>query len=188
MPFIRTGNSHVKYTHSNVQLENTPARAMIFMPSSRDSDRPDSHRLKLLRKLSHGIERLHEMAKRQLLPSSDGERMRCADRVLDLPAVDAAPGEVADLGAGDVRVDLADERGPDLLLGLLRELVKVQRDVDPREEGLVERFDPVRGEEHDPAVVLQVAKAARGVSGGYVVQSWEVTYNTATMALRSRSW
>ena len=137
---------------------NTPGKRQS---NHKNSDRPESHRLKLLRKLGHRIERLHEMAKRELLAPADGERVRGADRVLDLPAVDAPPGEVADLRVGDVRVDLADERGPDLLLGLLRELVKVQRDVDPREEGLVERFDPVRGEEHDAAVVLQVAEAAQ---------------------------
>ena len=87
--------------------------------------------------------------------------MRGPDSVLDLSSVDAASGEVANLVLREVRADLVDERGPDLLLGRLGELVEVERDVDPGEEGFVEGFDAVCGEEHDPAVVFEVAEAVR---------------------------
>lgn len=48
--------------------------------------------------------------------------------------------------------------------GRLGELTKVERDVDAREEGLVEGLHAVGGEEEDAAVVFYVAQAVASPS------------------------
>ena len=76
--------------------------------------------------------------------------------------VDVARRELQDEVLPKVRVGhagLAEERAPDLRLRRRTELPEVQRDVDAREEGLVEGLDAVRREEEDAAVVLDVAQA-----------------------------
>ena len=79
------------------------------------------------------------------LPAAERERRRGAARVLDLPAVEPALGEALRVVAAEA--GLLEERALDARLGRARELAEVERDVDAREEGLVEGRDAVRSEE-----------------------------------------
>jgi hypothetical protein len=84
----------------------------------------------------------------------------CSPRgVLDLPPVHIPPRQVLDLLRREIRTDLFEEGRPDLLLGLLSELLKVKSDVNTGQKGLVECFDSVRGKEHDPTIVFKVTAA-----------------------------
>ena len=103
-----------------------------------------------------------------LLPAARQRRRRPA-RILDLPAIDIALRELLKQIIRHLLVRdpcLAEERAPDLSLRGRREFVEVQRNVDAREERLVEGLDAVRGEEEDAAVVLDVAQAATGTGVG----------------------
>jgi len=120
---------------------------------------PIPHGFELSRELVQRIKSLHEVPEAHRLPSSDSQRMRSPRGVLNLPPVHIPPCQVLNLLRREIRTDLFEERRPDLLLGLLCELLKVKSDVNAGQKGLVECFDSVRGKEHDPAIVFKVTKA-----------------------------
>lgn len=108
------------------------------------------------------------MLDRELLSAAVRERLRGAARVLDLPPIHLARREPRDelrlrvhARRGRRDAGLAEEGAPDLGARGEGELAEVERDVDAREEGGVERGDAVRGEEEDAAIVLDVPKARR---------------------------
>ena len=115
-------------------------------------------RRKLCRELLHRIQRLCQVRYAKRFSTAKREALRGAARVLDLPSVGAALREHGHKYLHICDTSLAKEGAPDLRLRVLGELVKVERDVDAREEGLVEGLDAVRGEEEDAAVVLDVAQ------------------------------
>lgn len=118
--------------------------------------------LEILHEAVHRIQSLLQMNDRQLLSSRKCKGLGRPRRVFDLPSVDVLPRSKT----GDVllvdeveRLDLAQECCPDLLLRLGRKIGEVEGDVDSREEGLVEDFNAVGGEEEDAFVVFNVAQA-----------------------------
>ena len=105
------------------------------------------------------------MAHTQLDALVDSERLRGADAVLDLAAVEHRLGEAIVVGVsegdGADAVELAhalQEHGPDGLAGLVGELGVTEGDVDAGLEGVVEGFDAVGGEEEDALEVLEQAQ------------------------------
>ena len=107
------------------------------------------------------------MLKLDLFSTAEGEGRRGPACVLDLAPIDVALRERRDGLVRKHGADLFEEGSPNGKFCLLGELVEVQGDVDAREEGVVEGLDPVRGQEEDAAVVLDVPEAsvAEPVSG-----------------------
>ena len=88
-------------------------------------------------------------------PFSDG-------RILDLSTVDVALGEflkhvLAELAAADLDAYSLQESAPDLRLRVLGKLLEVQRHMDTRQEGLVERLDSVCGQEENTSVIFDMS-------------------------------
>ena len=134
-----------------------PYTRILYNPKANSSPLPE-----LIRKLIHSIQRLHNMLKlHHSLPLPNRKTMRRPTRILNLPSVNIPLREFLDLLGGDRlgRVDLGDERRPDLFFGFLGELLEVQGDVDAREEGFVKGFDAVCRKEEDAAVVFDVSEA-----------------------------
>ena len=107
------------------------------------------------------------MAKAELLYSGSGQRACRSRGVLDLSSIYVPLRELGELAFRYARTvlrrldanldtDFLQERAPDLQFRAVRELTEVQRDVNAREECLVERLDSVRGQEKNPAVVLKM--------------------------------
>ena len=100
------------------------------------------------------------MLKCYLLSFSRSQRLSCPRRILDLPSINVPHCQLGNL----LRCDRSrstnprDEGVPDLDFGLLRKLVEMEGDVDTREEGFIECFDTIGGEEEDTAVVLDVTE------------------------------
>ena len=150
----------IKCTYSNIYLSIHTHIVTIQSQKTTSSPLPE-----LIRKLIHSIQRLHNMLKlHHPLPLPNRKTMRSPTRILDLPSVNIPLREFLDLLGGDGlgRIDLGDERRPDLFFGFLGELLEVQGDVDAREEGFVEGFDAVRREEEDAAVVFHMSEAIGG--------------------------
>ena len=111
------------------------------------------------------------MGEREMFLPTNRQRIRCPSRILDLPSINILlrkphqplflefrfsvfrPGCYADFDA-----DFGEEGAPDLGFGGLGEFLEVEGDVDTGEEGFVEGFDAVGGEEEDAAVVFDVAE------------------------------
>ena len=81
-----------------------------------------------------------------------------------LASVELPPAEIVQLLRGELGpfsgrrdlVRLPDERGPDLRLCLLAELVVLDTEVDAALDRLVEDGHPVRGQDHDALEVLEL--------------------------------
>ena len=157
MQFVMSAIRSIKCTVFIILSINTHAYCTIKPQKYTSSPLPE-----LIRKLIHSIQRLHNMLKlNHSLPLPNRKTMRSPTRILNLPSVDIPLRKFLDLLGGDGlgRVDLGDERRPDLFFGFLGELLEVQGDVDAREEGFVESFDAVRREEEDAAVVFHMSEA-----------------------------
>ena len=125
--------------------------------------------LKRLRHLQHAL----DMGHAQRLILMHRQSLRRPRQILDLPSIDVPLREVVvvlvlqllDLHALDV-LDLLDEHLPHRLLGLHAQLAVAQAEVDPRNEGFVERLDAVRGKKEDALEILEEAEedADKGVA------------------------
>lgn len=120
--------------------------------------------------LIHSIKRLHEMGERQMLVPANSQRIRSPRRILDLPSINILLRKLyqplflefrlstIQWWYSDFDAYFGEECAPDLGFGGLREFLEVEGDVDTGEEGFVECFDAVGGEEEDAAVVFDVAE------------------------------
>jgi hypothetical protein len=115
-------------------------------------------------KIVHGIKSLQEMSQRQSLLPSVSQRCGCPDGVLNLPTIDISRRKLPNFLGAERHADLGQERVPNLRLGRPIEIVEVKSDVDTRAEGIVDDLDPVRRQEEDATVVLEVTKAEYGES------------------------
>lgn len=157
---VQVANPYILYFRTRLLIPSTS-----FLTLTPSTSLPANSR-KLFRELLHRVQCVRQMLVAQLHTTALSERARRPDGVFDLPPVDLALRELVKEvlpESGRLHTDFTEEGGPDLLARVLGELVEVQRDVDAREEGLVESFNPVGGQEEDAAVVLDVAKAARNV-------------------------
>lgn len=87
------------------------------------------------------------------------QRCGCPDGVLDLPTVDIPRGKLPNFLGVERHTDFSQERIPNLRLGRPVEVVEIKSDVDTRTEGIIDDLNPVRRQEEDTAVVLEVTKA-----------------------------
>ncbi len=123
------------------------------------------------------------MLERKLLSTAHSQRLCCPCRILDLPAIYVPLRQFLDLLRSDIRrrANLADESRPDLYLGLKGQLVEMQRDMDTRQEGLIECLDTIGGQEEDASIVLDMTQAKKTVK--IAVEEREPTELT-----RQRPW
>ena len=99
------------------------------------------------------------MIQRQSLLPSMSQRCGCPDGVLDLSTIDVPRRKLPNFLRSERHADLGQERVPNLRLGRSIQVVEVKGDVNTRAEGIIDDLDPVRREEEDTAIVLEVTKA-----------------------------
>jgi hypothetical protein len=117
---------------------------------------------KLSRELIQSIQSKPKVLIGNFLSLAQSQRMSRPRGVLDLTPIDATLRQISDLLLLDARrraTHLLYKSPPHLLLGVLREVAEVERNVDARKEGLVEGLHAVGGEEEDAAVIFDVTKA-----------------------------